>query len=237
MTVVDGALRVDSRRVLLVEQDCSVRRAVESELLREGFAVRAETDGCGIEEMVESFQPDVAILGVRRLHGPNGLDMLRQLREVDDLPVLLLTAFDIAEDRLTGFRLGADDAVSKPFLMPELVARVQALIRRSGRTPRRPYRVIDDVVADDATRTVTRRGHEIDLTPVQYDVLTVLSRHEGQIVSKNQLLNQVWGRRDYDDDHVVEVQVCALRRKLDAHGPRFIHTVRSAGYILRPETL
>lgn len=80
--------------------------------------VLAETDGCGIEVMVESFQPNVAILGVRRLNGPNGLDMLRQLREVDGLPVVLLTAFDIVEDRLTGFRLGADGAASKPLLMP-----------------------------------------------------------------------------------------------------------------------
>jgi DNA-binding response OmpR family regulator len=218
--------------VLLVEDDSAVRDAVEIAFRGEGFDVRAEADGSGIELILESFQPDVAILDVRLPSGPDGYTMVRQLRKLDDLPVVLLTSADSLDDRLTGFRAGADDYLSKPFSMAELLARVQALLRRSGRSSDATHR-IGDVVVDDGTRKVTRSGVEIELTRTEYDLLSVLCRYSGQVLSKQQLLKQVWGGFDSYGDNVVEVHLSALRRKLEAHGPRLIHTVRSVGYVLR----
>jgi two-component system OmpR family response regulator len=224
---------VECARVLLVEDDCAVREAVEIAFRGEGFDVRAEADGLEIDQIVEDFQPDVAILDVRLPTGPDGYSMVRQLRKLDNLPVVLLTSADSLDDRLTGFRAGADDYLSKPFSMAELLARVQALLRRSGRSSDSTYHV-GDVVVVDGTRTVTRNGALIDLTRTEYDLLSVLCRYPGQVLSKQQLLKQVWGGFDSYGDNVVEVHLSALRRKLEAHGTRLIHTVRSVGYVLRP---
>jgi len=218
--------------VLLVEDDSAVREAVEIAFRGVGFDVRAEADGTRIEEIVGSFHPHVAVLDVRLPTGPDGYTMVRQLRELDDLPVVLLTSADSLDDRLNGFSAGADDYIAKPFSMAELLARVQALLRRSGRSSDSTYR-FGDVVVSEATRTVTRGGAEIDLTRTEYDLLAVLCRSPGQVVSKQQLLQEVWGGFDFYGNNVVEVHLSALRRKLEAHGPRVIHTVRSVGYVLR----
>lgn len=223
---------VEGARVLLVEDDSAVRDAVEIAFRGEGFDVRAEADGSAIQQIVRTFQPDVAILDVRLPTGPDGYTMVKQLRQLDDLPVVLLTSADSLDDRLTGFRAGADDYVSKPFSMAELLARVQALLRRSGRSSDATYRV-GDLVVVDATRTVTRGGVELDLTRTEYDLLSVLCRSAGEVLSRKQLLQEVWGGYDYYADNVVEVHLSALRRKLEARGPRIIHTVRSVGYVLR----
>ena len=229
-----GGRRVESEgaRVLLVEDDSAVRDAVEIAFRGEGFDVRAEADGSAIQEIVRTFHPDVAILDVRLPTGPDGYTMVKQLRAIDDLPLVLLTSADSLDDRLTGFRAGADDYVSKPFSMAELLARVEALLRRSGRSSDATFRVGDLVVAD-ATRTVTRAGVEIELTRTEYDLLSVLCRSAGEVLSRKQLLQEVWGGYDYYADNVVEVHLSALRRKLEARGPRIIHTVRSVGYVLR----
>jgi len=218
--------------VLIVEDDSAVREAVEIAFRGEGFDVRAEADGSGIEQIVGTFQPDVAILDVRLPSGPDGYAMARQLRKLDDLPIVLLTAADSLDDRLTGFRAGADDYLAKPFSMAELLARVQALLRRSGRTSEATYKV-GDVVVVDSTRTVSRGGAELELTRTEYELLAVLCRNPGQVMSKQQLLRQVWGGIESYDDNVVEVHLSALRRKLETHGPRLIHTVRGVGYVLR----
>jgi len=225
-------MSVETTRVLLVEDDSAVREAVEIAFRGEGFDVRAESDGSSIEQVVGSFQPDVAILDVRLPVGPDGYTMVRNLRKLDNLPVVLLTSADSLDDRLTGFRAGADDYIAKPFSMAELLARVHALLRRSGHSSESTYHVGDIVVAD-GNRTVTRDGVLIDLTRTEYDLLSVLCRYPGQVLSKQQLLRQVWGGFDSYGDNVVEVHLSALRRKLEAHGPRLIHTVRSVGYVLR----
>lgn len=209
-----------------------MREAVEIALRGVGFDVRAEPDGTRIEEIVGSFHPHVAVLDVRLPTGPDGYTMVRQLRELDDLPVVLLTAADSLDDRLNGFSAGADDYISKPFSMAELLARVQALLRRSGRSSDSTYR-FGDLVVEEGTRKVTRAGAEIDLTRTEYDLLAVLCRSSGEVVSKQQLLQEVWGGFDFYGNNVVEVHLSALRRKLEAKGPRMIHTVRSVGYVLR----
>lgn len=221
-----------SARVLVVEDDAAVRDALEIAFRGEGFEVRAEADGSDIEDILRIFQPDIAILDVRLPSGPDGYTMARQIRELDDLPVVLLTSADSLDDRLTGFRAGADDFLSKPFSMAELLARVEALLRRSGRAADGTYRA-GDIVVSEGTRTVTRNGVEIELTRTEYELLSVLCRYPGQVLSKAQLLKQVWGGLDAYGDNVVEVHMSALRRKLEAHGPRSINTVRGVGYVLR----
>lgn len=218
-------------RVLVVEDDTPIRSALDVALRGEGYEVRAERDGTALLEVAQQFLPDLAVLDVRLPEGPDGYEMAGLLRRTSGLPVLFLTAADSVEDRLAGFDAGADDYLIKPFSMAELLARVQALLRRSGLLLSSTWQV-GDLVVDDGARTVVRGGVPLDLTKTEYDLLAMLVRHVGKVMSKTQLLTMVWGFDAYDSN-VVEVQVSGLRRKLEAAGPRLIHTVRGAGYVLR----
>jgi two-component system, OmpR family, response regulator len=219
-------------RVLLVEDDAAMLEAVASALRGEGYQVHTEPDGAGIREAAAGFRPDLAVLDVRLPRGPSGLSIARLLRDAEELPIIFLTAADSTEDRLAGFEAGGDDYLIKPFAMAELLARVRALLRRSGRLTSDTWQV-GDVVVDEATRRVHRNGGTIDLTRTEFDLLVSLGRHPDRVLSKTQLLASVWGFESYDVN-VVEVHISALRRKLEEHGPRLIHTVRGAGYRLRP---
>jgi two-component system, OmpR family, response regulator len=219
-------------RILLVEDDPAMREAVTSALTSDGYAVRCEADGSDVRDVAKAFRPDLAVLDVRLPQGPSGLSIARLLRDDDKLPIIFLTAADSTEDRLAGFDAGADDYLVKPFVMAELLARVRALLRRSGRLTSETWQV-GDIVVDEATRRVHRNGAAIDLTRTEFDLLVELGRHPDRVLSKTQLLASVWGFDSYDVN-VVEVHISALRRKLEEHGPRLIHTVRGAGYRLRP---
>lgn len=218
-------------RVLIVEDESAVRDAVGVALRSEGYEVRAEANGSQLSMVTSDFRPDLAILDVRLPVGPDGYTMARMLREGGDLPVMMLSAADTVDDRLAGFNAGADDHLGKPFSTAELLARAQALLRRSGRLAS-PVIEIADLTVDDSTRVVTRAGQPVELTRTEYDLLSILVHHPGQILSKQQLLLQVWGFDAYETN-VVEVHMSALRRKLEVHGARLIHTVRGVGYILR----
>lgn len=221
----------EGSRVLLIEDDESVRTAVEIAFLGEGFNVMARPDGTTLKEVLASFQPDIAIFDVRLAIGLDGVCMTRQLRESSDVPILLLTAADTLDDRLAGFRAGADDYMGKPFSMAELIARAESLIRRSSRSSNGVAQP-GDLVVDESTRVVTRGDQVIDLTRTEFDLLVALGRRPGQVLSKQQLLAQVWGFESFAEN-LVEVHMSALRRKLETAGPRLIHTVRGIGYILR----
>lgn len=220
-----------SARVLVVEDDQPIRSALDVALRGEGYEVRAEPDGTAIDKVAAQFRPDLAILDVRLPAGPDGYGLARILRGSNDMPVLFLTAADGIEDRLAGFRAGGDDYLVKPFSMAELLARAQALLRRAGRLAS-PVWQVGDLVIDDGARAVVRAGEKLDLTRTEYELLSALAQHPGQVLSRVQLLTQVWGF-DAPDSNLVEVHLSALRRKLEAHGPRLIHNLRAVGYVLR----
>jgi len=201
-------------------------------LREEGYEVVACADATGVERVAEQFRPDLAILDIRLPTGPDGYTAARLLRATSDIPVIMLTAADTVLERLAGFNAGADDYLIKPFSMAELLARVKALLRRAGRLSS-AVRQIGDLIIDDGARTVLRSGVKIDLTRTEYDLLAALAKRPGQVLSKVQLLTQVWGFDAYDVN-LVEVHMSSLRRKLEASGPRLIHTMRGVGYVARP---
>jgi two-component system, OmpR family, response regulator len=218
-----------SPRVVLVEDEESVREAVARALELDGVTVTAFAD-CPDPDLILAAAPDLAVLDVM-LPGGDGFDLARRLRAGRDLPIVFLTARDAVEDRLGGFELGADDYLVKPFALEELLARVRAVLRRTGRLGAAIE--AGDVVVDEQTGLATRTGFDLDLTPTELRLLAYLVRRRGLVLSKHQLLTQVWGYDAYDPN-VVEVHVSALRRKLEARGPRILHTVRGLGYRLDP---
>jgi DNA-binding response OmpR family regulator len=213
--------------VVLVEDEEPVRAAVARALERDGVAVTGFADYPD-PGVILAACPDLAVLDVM-LPGGDGFELARKLRAARDLPIVFLTARDAVEDRLDGFALGADDYLVKPFALEELLARVRAVLRRAGRLGTAIE--AGDVVVDEQAGLATRSGSPLELTPTELRLLAYLVRERGLVLSKHQLLTQVWGYDAYDPN-VVEVHVSALRRKLEAHGPRIVHTVRGLGYRL-----
>jgi len=200
-------------------------------LRRVGELAVHDTRWSSREELVDRFLPDLAILDVMLPGGRDGFELARELRGASDLPILFLTARDAPAARLRGFHVGGDDYVIKPVFIEELLARVRALLRRAGRS-RSSVIEIGDLLIDEDAAAVTRAGEPVDLTVTELRLLSYLARNRGRVLSKLQILTQVWGYDDYDPN-LVEVNVSVLRRKLERHGPRLIHTVRGHGYLLR----
>lgn len=219
-------------RVLLVEDDSLVREVLAAALEGAGYEVQAEVDGNRVERAVSSFMPDIALLDLHLGRGVDGITVARRLRATKEIPFVFLTAAGGIDDVLAGFDVGGDDYVVKPFAMAELLVRMQAVLRRWGRVGRSVLK-IGDLVVDMEAHSVGRAGSMIDLTHREFSLLATLAQHPGIVLSKVQLLTQVWGFEHYDLN-LVEVHVCALRRKLEDRGPRMIHTVRGVGYVLRP---
>jgi DNA-binding response OmpR family regulator len=218
-------------RLLVVEDDEPIRSALEVAMRRAGYEILALEDGLALSAATDDFRPDLAVLDVRLPVGPGGYAMARTLRSRSTMPILFLTAADAVEDRLAGFEAGADDYLIKPFSMAELLARVQALLRRSGRVASSSWQ-LSDLVVDEEAHTVARGGVALELTKTEYELLVTLAHNVGKVLSKTQLLTSVWGFEAYDTN-LVEVHMSALRRKLESVGPRLVHTVRGVGYVLR----
>jgi two-component system copper resistance phosphate regulon response regulator CusR len=230
-------------RVLLIEDEAKTARAVLSGLKAEGFAPAwAETGEDGFF-LLSSQHFDVVVLDWM-LPGRSGLEVLKTVRAKDSkTPVLLLTARDALEDRVTGLDSGADDYLVKPFALAELAARLRALLRRATTDPsdeeKPTHWHLADLDIDFTVRRVTRTGRVIDLTPREFDLLIQLIRSAGQIVSRETLAREIWQevRRATPLDNVIDVHIARLRRKIDDGFPcRLIHTVRGVGFVLREES-
>ncbi len=218
-------------RVLLVEDDRSIAGFVEPELERLGFRVRCTYDGpSGLKEAAR-FEPEIVLLDIM-LPGLDGVGVLKGLRRRSvRVPVIVLTARDTTLDKVHSLNLGADDYVTKPFEMDELLARMRALLRRVEGDE---VLGVADLEVNTATREVRRGGREIELTAREYDLLEFMVRNPRRVLSRDLLLSRVWGQEGGITTNVVEVYVAYLRKKVDAPGERpLIHTVRGAGYALK----
>lgn len=217
--------------ILVVEDDASVRSLLTDVLEGEGYEVVAQANAKNLNRTLRRLSPDLAILDVGLPDGPDGYTVARALRRHSLAPILFLTGRDSVADRLAGFDAGGDDYLVKPFAVEELSVRVRALLRRALRQGR-PAVKVADLVVDDAKRTITRGGKELQLTPREYRLLVALAARAGQPVTKVELLAEVWGDANHDPN-VVEAHMSGLRRKLEAEGPRLVHTLRGVGYVLR----
>ncbi|KAB1990621.1 response regulator transcription factor [Streptomyces triticiradicis] len=225
----------DRGRVLVVDDDAAIRRSLERGLRLGGFTVDLADDGRSALALVRRTPPDAIVLDIS-MPGLSGIDVCRTLREEDDdVPVLMLSALDETGDRIAGLQAGGDDYLVKPFALQELVLRLQALLRR--RPPKDTGTVrVGGLSLDPAARTVRLDGRRLELTRREFELLHVLARNAGIVLSRDQLLDRVWG---YDFDvrtDAVDTFVSYLRRKLEAAGrPRIVHTVRGVGFVLRDD--
>jgi DNA-binding response OmpR family regulator len=222
---------VGRTRVLVVDDEQPIRDLVRGYLAREQMDVLTAEDGTTALELVRTEQPDVVVLDLM-LPGVDGIEVCRQLRTYSDAYVLMLTARGEEVDRIVGLSIGADDYLTKPFSPRELVARVKALLRRprvaaGARGP-------SGLDLDLARRRVTVDGRVVELTFLEFELLAVLARDPGMVLSRQQLLDRVWGAEYAADGHLLDVHVGKLRRKLgdDPSAPRFIETVRGVGFRL-----
>jgi len=227
---------MESARVLIVEDDPNVRTALSRALSFEGYEIDTAGDGGrGLEAVVQD-PPDVIVLDVM-MPFVDGLEMCRRLRaRGDKTPVLMLTALGDVADRVEGLDAGADDYLAKPFALEELLARVRALLRRSSGDVTEVLSFAD-LSMNLATREVTRDGEPVPLTKTEFDLLEVLLRAGGRVVTRDQIYRDVWGFDFGTSSNSLDVYVGYLRRKTEEGGrSRLIHTVRGVGYVLRDES-
>jgi two-component system OmpR family response regulator len=220
-------------RILVVDDEPSITDLVATVLRYEGFGVEVAATGRSALAAVTAFRPDLVVLDVM-LPDLDGFEIQRRLA-ADGLrvPTLFLTARDETEDKVRGLTMGADDYVTKPFSLEELVARVRAILRRTGGEERGGRLVFADLEMDEDTREVWRDGRPIELTKTEFDLLRYLMLNATKVVSKAQILDHVW-RYDFGGDAgVVENYISYLRRKVDRQDPKLIHTIRGVGYSLR----
>jgi DNA-binding response OmpR family regulator len=220
-------------RVLVVEDDADIAGVLRRSLDKDGYDVRVAGDGEAALEQAGLFEPDAVVLdlGLPKL---DGVEVCRRLRENGDVPILILTARDALESRVEGLDMGADDYLVKPFERAELLARLRAMLRR--RPPRgSAYLVLGDLRLNPDSHEVFRGDRRVELTAREFELLEHLLRNERIVVSRQALLDEVWGYHPFAETNTVDVFISNLRRKLEAGGePRILHTVRGAGYVVRP---
>jgi DNA-binding response OmpR family regulator len=221
-------------RVLVIDDERSLVDLVRGYFVREGWTVEAAHDGITGLQAVEDTDPDVIVLDLM-LPGLDGVEVCRRLRAVSDAYVIMLTARAEEVDRIVGLSVGADDYVTKPFSPRELVARIKALLRRPRSARGRAELGGDGLTVDLARRRVLARGKEVSVTNLEFELLVTLVRDPGVVLSRPQLLDLVWGPDFYGDDHVLDVHVGNLRRKLGDDQQRWIETVRGFGFRFRGE--
>lgn len=224
-------------RVLVVDDEASLTDLLSMALRYEGWEIKTAAEGIKAVALAREFRPDAIVLDIM-LPDIDGLQVLQRVRaDGSDVPVLFLTAKDALDDRIAGLTAGGDDYVTKPFSLEEVVARLRALIRRSTLTldaNESPIITVGDLELDEDSHEVRRAGRLIELTATEFELLRYLMRNPRRVVSKTQILDRVW---DYDfggRSSVVEIYISYLRKKIDADAAPMLHTVRGAGYMIKP---
>ncbi|NOZ48502.1 MAG: response regulator transcription factor [Chloroflexi bacterium] len=222
-----------SAYILIIEDDPAIGKLLRRALILEGYETSLVASGSEALQTFQDTQPDLIILDLM-LPGMDGIEVCKRIREESSLPILILTARDQVDDRVLGLDSGADDYVTKPFDIDELLARIRAQLRRTEHAPENLQLEFADLVVDTAARAVHRGEREVELTAREYDLLELFMRHPNQVLTRAQIYDEIW---DYDfggESNIIEVYIRYLRTKLEAGGePRLIYTKRGAGYILR----
>jgi two-component system OmpR family response regulator len=221
-------------RILVVDDEANIAELVATALRYEGFETRTVPDGASALAAVRDLAPDLVVLDVM-LPDADGFELQARIRaDGQQVPVLFLTARDAVEDRVRGLTLGADDYMTKPFSLEELVARVHAVLRRTAGEAALSHRLaFADLELDEETREVRRGARRIDLSPTEFSLLRYLLLNSRKVLSKAQILDHVWQYNFGGDGRIVETYISYLRKKIDAGGPALIHTRRGVGYSLR----
>ncbi|PKQ31181.1 MAG: DNA-binding response regulator [Actinobacteria bacterium HGW-Actinobacteria-2] len=223
-------------RILTVDDESSLTELLSMALRYEGWEVTTAGSGLDAVKAARDVRPDAIVLDMM-LPDFDGLEVMRRIRsEQPDVPVIFLTAKDGLDDRISGLTAGGDDYVTKPFSLEELVARLRALLRRSGATTTRSEStlVVGDLSLDEDSHEVTRAGEVINLTATEFELLRYLMRNPRRVLSKAQILDRVWNYDFGGQANVVELYISYLRKKIDADRAPMIHTMRGAGYVLKP---
>ena len=223
-------------RLLVVDDETNIVELLDASLRFHGFEVTTCLDGTTALTLAKQIKPDLMVTDVM-MPGLNGFDLVRSLRaDGYQFPVLFLTAKDAVDDRVTGLTIGGDDYIVKPFSLNEVVARIRAVLKRTGKTAARAevdVLAYDDLEVDDAAHEVRRGGRDISLSPTEFRLLRYLVENAETVVSKSQILDHVWQYDFGGEMNVVESYISYLRRKVDADASPLIHTVRGVGYVLR----
>ena len=223
-------------RVLVVDDEVNIAELVSMALRYEGWETALAHTGRSAVDRAKEVRPDAVVLDIM-LPDFDGLEVMRRVRaDQPDVPVLFLTARDSVEDRVSGLTAGGDDYVTKPFSLEEVVARLRGLMRRAGAADRRQSSVltVGDLTLDEESHEVRRSGEEISLTATEFELLRYLMRNPRRVLSKAQILDRVWNYDFGGQANVVELYISYLRKKVDAGRDPMIHTMRGAGYVLKP---
>jgi two-component system, OmpR family, response regulator len=229
-TAGDGSAEA---RLLVVEDEEMILELLSGSLRFAGFDVVTAVSGAEALRAVQASRPDLVLLDVMLPDG-DGFEVVRRLRSAGpDVPVIFVTARDGVHERVAGLALGADDYVTKPFSLDEVLERIRAVLRRTGRAAAKPRLRVADLELDEDGHEVRRDGIPITLTPTEFRLLRFLMSNAGRVLSKQQIFDHVWDHNPAGDANVVEPCVSYLRRKVDQGEPRLIHTIRGVGYVLR----
>lgn len=226
---------MDEKKILLIEDETKLARFVELELRYEGYVVTVCNDGREGLDLFLTGQFDMILLDLM-LPGLNGIEVCRRIRKTSDIPVIMLTAKDEVMDRVAGLDSGADDYLTKPFAIEELLARMRVAFKHTGQTTKKTLLQVFDLIIDEEKRMVKVGDDIIELTKKEYELLLYLVQNKNIVLTREQILNQVWGYSYIGETNVVDVYIRYLRAKIDeAYNEKYIHTIRGVGYYVKDE--
>lgn len=222
-------------RVLIIEDEKQIARYLELELQHEGYVVDISFNGKDGLEFFKRFDADIVLLDLM-LPGLNGFEVLNEIKSISNVPVIMLTARDDTSDKVKGLDLGADDYVTKPFQIEELLARMRSKLSKKSLDVSPKRAVVGDLVMDFGMRELSYKGEGIELTKREYDLLKYLLEHKNTAIAREQLMREVWGYDYIGETNVVDVYIRYLRQKIDdVYGIKLIHTLRGVGYIVKDD--